>query len=400
MNMIFQQNQTDLRFEIVEDGARLAEIGPAWTGLWKRVDGLIFQSPAWVRAWWETAPDRNERGLRIGLVWKGDQLEAVMALATHRRRGLVFLEWAARDVSDYCDFLATPESSPETLTRLWSRLYDRGGFDIALIGRLQPEARGWCLRDDRGSHLRLNHRTEISHRVVSSEDGDSWLKSQSKKNRKNFRRHWKILEENGPIVFRLMGADEPRDAVIDRFLTLKRDWLAAQGLPTALFDENAGAITILIDTLADAGLLNLFVLESDGGIAAVAINFVQHGTMMAYLTAYDPAYDRASPGSLLITEYIMWAFDNGLRTVDFLCGGEAFKARFGTDAVALGTLAGAGSMKGRLFLAADDARHRLAQLRDMLAPIAGRVVDQVKKRFGKTPDPENRASDGDLETQR
>ena len=45
--------------------------------------------------------------------------------------------------------------------------------------------------------------------------------------------------------------------------------------------------------------------------------------MQAYLTAYDPAFDKASSGTILIVRYTRWAFDHGLRIVDFLRGDEA-----------------------------------------------------------------------------
>ena len=34
-------------------------------------DGLVFQSHAWIDAWWRTATRRDDRDLVIGLVWNG-----------------------------------------------------------------------------------------------------------------------------------------------------------------------------------------------------------------------------------------------------------------------------------------------------------------------------------------
>jgi CelD/BcsL family acetyltransferase involved in cellulose biosynthesis len=106
------------------------------------------------------------------------------------------------------------------------------------------------------------------------------------------------------------------------------------------------------------GVLRIFVLELDGVVVAVSINFVQRNSMMAFVTTYDPQYERASPGMLLINDYIMWSFDQGLAMVDFLCGAEAFKLRFATQTVRLATLVGAGSLRGRVGLAMDDAKHQ------------------------------------------
>ena len=353
------------RLEIVTDAVRLADIGPAWDELWNRTDGLVFQSHGWISAWWQTAPDRDRRQLRIGLVWNGDRLDAVMPLCVHKRRGLRFLEWAANSYSDYEDIIAARNCPQATLKRLWVELTARGGFDIALLNRLRPDARVRGLAAGRARPtLMPNHRSEVSHRVTGTwTTGAAWFDSQSKKARQNYRRGQSAMAEFGVPQFRLLAADEPLGPVLARLSALKRKWLDARGHTSALFEEGEVALSALVDAMARAGVLRIFVLEIDGLIVAISINFEQHGTLMAFVTSYDPAFERASPGTLLMSDYIMWAFDRGLHTVDFLCGAEAFKQRFGTDAVTLGTLTTAGSLRGRAVLALDNARHALAQRR-------------------------------------
>ena len=68
--------------------------------------------------------------------------------------------------------------------------------------------------------------------------------------------------------------------------------------------------------------------DCGGTIAAASFNFVYEKRLQAYLTAYDPRYERASPGTILMVHYIKWAFDSGLHYVDFLRGDEPFKYRF------------------------------------------------------------------------
>ena len=141
-----------------------------------------------------------------------------------------------------------------------------------------------------------------------------------------------------------------------------------RGRTSTLFEEGEVALSALVEALAHAGLLRLFVLEVDGLIVSISVNFEQRGTLMAFVTSYDPAFERGSPGTLLMTDYIMWAFDRGLHTVDFLCGAEAFKRRFGTEAVTLGTLTAPGSLRGRVVLALDRAHHALEQRRRRRQP--------------------------------
>lgn len=363
------------RLEIVTEASRLAEVGAAWDELWARTGGLVFQSHGWISAWWHALSDRHRWQLRIGLAWNGDQLEAVLPLCIRRRRGLRFLEWAANSYSDYEDIIAAPDCSTATLQRLWTQLIAASRFDIALLNRLRPDARMRELSRTATPNLRPNHRTEVSHRVTGTwASGTAWFDGQSKKARQNYRRGLSAMADWGSPQFRLLAPDEPLGPMLERLSSLKRRWLDVRGRTSTLFEKGEMTLTALVEALARAGVLRVFVIEVNGKFVAISINFEQQGTMMAFITTYDPDFERASPGTLLMTDYIRWSFDHGLHTVDFLCGAEAFKQRFGNAAVTLGTLTATGSILGRAVLAMDWARHALARRgrlaqRNNLAPV-------------------------------
>jgi CelD/BcsL family acetyltransferase involved in cellulose biosynthesis len=366
------------RLEIVQSTARLDEIGPAWTELWQRLNGLIFQSHAWIAAWWNTVPDQSARALRIGLVWSGDRLVAVVPLAISRRKGVALLEWAANAHSDYEDILLAPECAPAALHQLWGKLSATGGFDLVRLNRLLPGAAARSLASSIGVALRPNHRSEMSYRVSGAwPNGAAWFDEQPKKTRQNYRRGRKALEEAGVGQFRLLPPDAPLGPVLDRLAALKRKWLAARGHESDLFDDGAAALAALVDALARAGVLHVFVLESQDNVVAVSINFVQRGTMMAFVTTYDPDFERASPGMVLMMDYIQWSIDHGLATTDFLCGAEAFKQRFATQAVTLTTIAGVRTAKGMLAELADRTRHSVHEWQGRRRAHAAGPQDQV-----------------------
>ncbi|MBZ9904765.1 GNAT family N-acetyltransferase [Mesorhizobium sp. BR115XR7A] len=365
-------------FEIVTSAVRLAEIAPAWSALWQRAGGLVFQHPDWIAAWWRTTPHQERRALRIGLAWNGDRLEGVIALATFRRSGIRMLEWAAKDHSDYGDALVAPDSDPQAISRLWQHVFDQGGFDLIYLNRLLPDAGVHALQcPTHGKALRPNHRGEISYRVTGPwQSGAEWFETLSKKGRQNYRRGRKFMEESGALRFRLLDADDPREPVLERVATLKRLWLVRHGRASDLFDEGSPVLAALISVLADLGLLRIFVLELDDTIIAVSINFEQHGTMMAFVTTYDPEHERASPGMVLMMDYIQWSLDRGLATIDFLCGGEDFKRRFATQSVALSSMMGARGLRGHLAALADHVDHVSKSWKTRRQPKADAVPDE------------------------
>ena len=351
------------RFETIRTTERLAEVARPWTDLWARSGALIFQSHPWISAWWASAADRDRRGLAVVLAWRGETLVGVMPLATVRRKGFRVLEWAAKDCSDFGDALLAPEADRDLVRRMWRHAGRTGGFDLAYLNRLLPEAAARTLLDPKGGGIRprLNHRDEANWRVRGPwKTGQAWFDAQSKKTRQNYRRGQKFLGERGPLAFRLLGPDEPLGPVLDRLTTFKRAWLTTHGLAsTAFYDEGSRALPAMVQVLADAGLLHAFVLECGGEVVAVSINFVQAGTMMAFVTTYDPAVERASPGMVLMMDYIMWSIDHGLHTVDFLCGDEGFKGRFGTQNLTLASMMAARTPQGFAAFAVDRARYAL-----------------------------------------
>ena len=360
------------RIEIVDTAAGLAAMAAAWNLLWCRTGGLVFQSHAWVTAWWATAPDQSRRRLQIVSAWRGNDLVAVLPLAVCRRGVFRVLEWAAKDHTDYADAIVAPGCDEAVVRRMWNAVTAASGFDLAYLNRLLPRAHARTLLDHtpaNGSRLKLNHRAEASLRVVGAwPNGRAWFNSQSKKTRQNYRRGQKSIEEQGALSFRLLGPEEPLKPILVHLAALKRQWLTSHQLVSPLFDEGSSALHALVQVLADLGVLRTFVLECDGKVVAISIKFVQNHAMIAFLTTYDPSFERASPGMVLMIDYIQWSFDHGIKTVDFLCGAESFKSRFATESVKLESLMGSRTASGALAVLADRSFRTIANIHERRAP--------------------------------
>ena len=73
--------------------------------------------------------------------------------------------------------------------------------------------------------------------------------------------------------------------------------------PPRCLVRDATVLRAILDQAWRSGLARIFLLECGGKIAAASVNFVYAGRMEAYFTSYDAAFDRASPGTILIVEY-------------------------------------------------------------------------------------------------
>ena len=355
-----------MQTEIVTNPDRLEEVGPAWDALWSRSGQSVFQSHGWIMAWFGSRRAGDQSRLCVGLCWADGQLLAAMPFITRRHRGVRVLEWAAKDCSDYCDAIVDPDPSAgwQALEKVWAAVVASTGFDVAYLSHVRPDAAvsslftGWS----RSMRLKPGHRSARSLQVGSNgANGHGWFRSLNKKARNNHTRGMRILGETGLVSVRVSEAGEAADAVLERMIALKQEWLISTGQKNEILDNDAHVLRALIKELARQKALQVFSIHCGDALVAGSLNIVSGKCMQAFFAAYDPAFDRASPGTLVMVEYLTWAFDHGMAEVDFLCGEEQYKFKFATAQTDLASYVGARTWIGRIALAVGERLDRKRQ---------------------------------------
>ncbi len=316
-----------MQTEIVTDIGRFAVLRDAWCDLWGRSDGAIFQHHEWLTGWWNGVLDRPDIRVCIAVASDGGRLVAAFPFAIYRRTGVRVLGWAAFLFSDYCDCLVDPDATG-TLPALWQDFRRSVGFDIIQLRQVRPDAKCVGFLDDLGS-VRLADRQERCMRIDNLwQDGEAFFRSLNKKGRNNHTRGKRILEEaGGEVRFHVVAPPDDPAPLINQLIRLKLDWLRKVEPTSPLLGPDEAVLRAVLAGAWKTGMVRVFVLSCGDRMAAASVNFVYSNRMQAYFTAYDPALDRASPGTILIVDYAKWAFDRGLLHVDFLRGDEGFKDR-------------------------------------------------------------------------
>jgi len=344
-----------MRTEIVSTSSRMAEVGPAWDALWKRGGENVFQSHGWIGAWWNSKPTDDLTRLCVGLCWVEDDLVAVMPFTTRRHRGIRVLEWAAKDCCDYCDALVDPDftESLRALEQVWAAVAASGGFDLAYLSHVRPDAAVRNLLDGqrKGMTFRPGHRSARSLQVRNDGlDGASWFRGLDTKARDGHARAMRIVGETGPVAARVSEPGNATDAVLERMIVLKQQWLANTGQSSTILDRNALTLRALVKELVRQQALQVFSIHCGDRLVAALLNIAAGARAQAFLVAHDPQFDHASPETLVLVEYVVKAFDMGIMEVDLLCVEEEHKFTFAKARVDLVSYVGARTLIGTLAL--------------------------------------------------
>lgn len=333
-------------YEVVRTVARFQALRQPWHDLWLRSNGGIFQSHAWIAAC--VADSR----LNIGLAWQGDQLLAILPVTIRYRAGIRVLEWAGQQFCDYCDGIVEPRHDA-LLHYLWHHVYHAGGFDLVWLKQISMDASLYPLIQRNDPGVTAIAKNDICLQVANQwSSGETWFRTLNKKTRNDHLRGKRILSEHGELSFREFTSDDSLGGLLEWATELKLQWLKSHGNISPMFEKGTSSLPSLVAALSEIGVLKVFLLECGTTPLAISINAVQNNMMLAFFATYDPTYERGSPGIVLMTHYTMWAFDRGIKVVDYLRGEEAYKFKFANALIETKTLIGARTVCGGLALAA------------------------------------------------
>ncbi len=359
--------------EIVTSPGEFTRLAGDWNEFWQRAHGTVFQTHSWISAWQEADPDARKWRLHIALTRRGGRIAAILPLAIRRYHGVRALEFAAQRFNDYCDGIGPPD----LLQGLWSHVVQQGGFDVIRLRNVAPEAVTRPALASASLSFMTEDEDEISLRLRSVwPNGDAWLRTLNKKKKSNNARGRRMLAELGDVTVERFHQAMPAETIL-KLADLKKQWLRETKAESALLDGGPELLIAFAESLAKVDRLYAFVIRCGGEIVAGAINATHGKCVWAYFSAYDPRFQRVSPGILLMTEYTQCALDEGFKEVDYLRGNETYKFEFATTHARLSRFTGAVTWPGRLALSAVRLQAALQKHRAGQAPGAAGELEAI-----------------------
>ncbi|MEZ5924555.1 MAG: GNAT family N-acetyltransferase [Hyphomicrobiaceae bacterium] len=367
--------------------ARGREAIDAIAGEWRALYALasapeqVFLSPAWIETWYDhympAAGTSGDGSIVLVTCRQEGRLALVWPLVETRRLGLKLLKWAGEPVSQYGDILVVQDrTTDDLLETAWEGILSLGADALILRKtRRNSQAAGFLL----GKGAFASEREAAPYIDL---DGIRCPLAQaerySAKDRKNRRRQRKRLSEIGPLGFRWLGPSATASLLARHAVALKRTWLTSRGRISKAFTDQRIEGFLAAALSGDGNDLDgrVGVLDCDGRPAALLIGFLNRGYLAGYLTAYDAAFERHGPGSLLFEDVIRSAIGEQIVRVDLLAPADAYKLDWASGMIEVEDLCLPLTVGGNIYtrLVQSRVRHSLKTGIDRLPPRLRRTL--------------------------
>jgi CelD/BcsL family acetyltransferase involved in cellulose biosynthesis len=357
---------SDLAFEVIASRPGFAALEAEWTSLFQRSGRSIqvFQSFNWNWHWVNHLLDDGTQRQSLAILTgrRNGRLVLVMPLVCERLHGLRVLAWMGEPVAQYGDVLMDESVSHDDLRAAWQMVCRTLKPDLARLIKTRADAAiAPLLAEFAGSITQALEAPYLD--LASAATFDAYETRFNPKARKNRKRQWRRLEDQGTVSVRTFGEGVEARAIMGEALSVKRAWLAHKGLVSpALTQERTRWFFEAVAASTDRPTgCRVSVLSCGGVNAAFEIAFACKGRLAIHVMAYAQDFEKAGAGAVLLESLLRTSKEAGVETYDLLAPGDGYKKEWADGAVAVNDHAIVLTLKGRLY-----ARIYLAVIRPRL----------------------------------
>jgi CelD/BcsL family acetyltransferase involved in cellulose biosynthesis len=315
------------RWEVIRSFGALQEMSDEWIGLWERCPGAtVFQHPDWLLPWCEHL--FSGELLALSLRTGGGRLAGLAPLHRWADGGRRVLSMLGSGHSDYQELLLEPALAEEGSRALGAWLVAHGAeWDRIEISELRASSALLSLPLPEGASASVEEHDACP--VLSLPAGASALREVvPRRTAANLRSSRHRAEQLGRLSFESACAGN-LDELLDALFRLHASRWRGQGggvlAPAAVQRFHRDVARRFLGR----GMLVLDALRIGREIASVVYAFDDREALLFYLSGFEPAYARASAGSLVVAHVLERALRRGAARADFLRGREPYKYAWG-----------------------------------------------------------------------
>lgn len=282
----------------------------------------VYQSPGFVRAWYEVYEPDFEPLLILGTSTDGT-LAGVLPLAL-RRQGPGTLCFAGAEHCEYAGWLATREVQPEFPAVCVRRLREEGHFTETWDWRwLAPgTSLAWLERPELAQQGISGQVSQVANPVLALQDADRPRFFDPKG--KNYKRKMNLLKRAGEVRLTRLDARSLTERLFERLTTFYDiRQLARYGVAPFSEDPLKGPFHRRLLEVPDLALC--FALTVGAEPVAFHWSLVDRRRAMYCMGPFDVRWLAASPGKLM-TDLVADALrERGIECLDHTPGGDEYK---------------------------------------------------------------------------
>ena len=304
---------------VVQEVATLEELRDDWTRL-AELDGDVFKTWEWARAWEETWGSDGRVLLTFGR--PGEPLAGIARLMRTGRKPVRVVGFEGQGPADQAGPVCDPKSRPAVATALRHALATRLGRPGVMLARGLMREEGWAaLLDGIVLQRRLSPVLDLG-----GLDWDGWLATKSTNFRQQVQRRERKLVRDHGLAYRAIATAGELPAAFEQLVTFHdARW---QG-ESSFFSSDGRALHGAFARVAlERGWLRLWVAELDGRAAAYWLGYRYGGDYWFFQLARDPEWHRTSIGMVLLAHTVRCAFEDRAGRYRFLSGDHEYKLRF------------------------------------------------------------------------
>lgn len=330
--------------EEIREAAALERFAPEWDAFSERAGGaLLFNTSAWVQAWWRRLAGRTHpgsAGLRVLVIRESGVLRAVAPLWLETRSALGWryriARFAAEGPSDYGDVLVAGAVEP-VMRALAAHLAAMGCDALELrewfgsSPRRQPcvdalERAGW----------RVDLSADSVCRNIPPNTWDAYCAQHftGKRKRDQAWAH-RRLQQAGPVSEAYLSGVADVRAFAEGLAGVQADRSFADGPRPGEFNDPLFRpfIEEVLEQANARGWLRVATMGRDGRTIAYFLCFLYRGRYYVYNTAHRHGSRDSGAGRVLMLCLIRSMLEEGGGVIDYLRGAEAFKEALSDDVV-------------------------------------------------------------------
>lgn len=323
----------------------LRAVAAAWDDLWLRSEVTNPRARAHLVALWVEHFSPGEILQALAVEEEGRLVAALPLVGSRRLQGFVKVGALPYNASaGNGDLLLDPATDIDAVLDLLVSAFNRLPWPFLWLDNIAFERSHWKALRAAMNRRSLSPEVRLDHHAALVEIGNDWQTyeaSRSSKRRQNRRRQVRQLEQAGKTELKIYYPSpcQIHSFMIEGFEIEDRSWKGSEGTSVLKTPGMLDFYCREAALLAEWGQLELVFLEHQDKAIAFDYGLNSKGVHYTPKVGYDEAYEKFSPGQLLVMLFLQRLYaDTERKQLDFLGPPDPWKLSWATCTYPVGSI--------------------------------------------------------------